>query len=55
MIKGKNICKKFSKQVIFDNLNFEFSKGLIIINGESGSGKTTLLNLISSLDSDYDG
>ena len=55
MIKGKNICKKFSKQVIFDNLNFEFSKGLIIINGESGSGKTTLLNLLSSLDTDYDG
>lgn len=55
MIKGKNICKKYANQVIFNNLNFEFSKGLIIINGESGSGKTTLLNLLSSLDDKYDG
>ena len=43
--------KKFGKQVIFQNVRFDFpDSGLIVITGENGSGKTTLLNILSLMD-----
>ena len=56
MIKLVNVCKKYGDLVIFDNVNITFpSKGFIYISGESGKGKTTLLNMLSMIDSDYEG
>lgn len=55
MIELKNVTKKYDT-VVLDNISFEFNTGNIyVIKGISGSGKTTLLNLISTLDSDYEG
>lgn len=56
MIKIKNLAKKFKNNVIFENLNLQIPKNkLIFITGKSGSGKTSLLNIISGIDSDYEG
>lgn len=49
-IYGKNIDFSYDKNIIFENLNFEFTIGEIIgIAGSSGSGKSTLVDLISGL------
>ncbi len=51
MIQAKNITKKYTDEIIFQNLNFHAKKGeLTVIQGKSGSGKTTLLNIISTID-----
>ena len=55
MIEIKNLIKKYDDEVIFNYLDITFKDGLTIILGKSGSGKTTLLNLISNLDSLYQG
>jgi len=45
-----------SDLIIFENLSFDVKKGdFIAITGPSGSGKSTLLNIISTLDSRYNG
>tara|TARA_B100001093_G_scaffold125521_1_gene118079 strand:- start:1598 stop:3292 length:1695 start_codon:yes stop_codon:yes gene_type:complete len=61
IIKNKNIIFKFEKEIIFNNVSFQYNDKNIIkdlsfsikknsifgIKGKSGSGKTTILNLIS--------
>lgn len=55
-IKIQNLSKKFKDLSIFNNLNLEIPQGQILaIMGESGRGKTTLLNLISGIDTDFEG
>lgn len=55
MIQLKNVSKKFDKTVL-KNVNVSFKEGNIyVIKGISGSGKTTLFNILSFLDSDYEG
>ena len=55
MIKLINITKKYNN-IILNNVNLQLYEGNIyVIKGISGSGKTTLLNIISLLDSDYEG
>lgn len=45
-------CKRYSKRIIFEDLNIEFPhKGLVLITGESGKGKSTLLNVLFGVDS----
>lgn len=47
-IELKNIGKKFNKDWIFRNLNYEFnSNNSYAITGTNGSGKSTLLQIIS--------
>ncbi len=56
MIRLNNVSKIFSKTIVLDNLNLELKpNNIYCFKGQSGSGKTTLLNLISGLDSEYDG
>ena len=44
-----NIAKKFKKDWVFRNVNFQFeTPGTYVIKGSNGSGKSTLLKLISS-------
>jgi len=44
-----NIAKKYQKDWIFRNVNFQFEiPGTYVIKGSNGSGKSTLLKLISS-------
>ena len=56
MIKLSKITKKYGKRAIFSEFSYEFpSKGVVCLLGSSGSGKSTLLNMISGVDTDYDG
>lgn len=56
MIRVCNLCKKYGELTVLKNLSFTVSdKEIVAITGESGKGKTTLLNLISLLDTEYDG
>lgn len=56
MIEIKKLTKAYGKQVILNDVNFNFSdRGLLCILGASGCGKSTLLNLIAGFDTDYQG
>lgn len=56
MIKVTKLSKKYGKNIIFSDFSHEFPEtGLICLVGSSGSGKSTLFNIISGLDSDYQG
>ena len=50
MLNIKNLSYKYGKNLVIDDLSYEFECGKVTaILGESGIGKTTLLNLISDL------
>lgn len=51
-IELKSVCKKYGKNVIFENFSFSIEKGeLVSVMGDSGKGKSTLLNMIGLLES----
>lgn len=55
MIQLQNITKKFDREVL-KNVTLQFEEGNIyVLKGISGSGKTTLLNILSVLDTHYNG
>lgn len=55
-IRIKNVTKRFGERTILNNVSLDLpGKGLFAIVGESGSGKSTLLELISGIDTNYDG
>lgn len=50
-IKFKHVAKKFGKNEIISDLNFEIREGeFVTILGSSGSGKTTMLKMINGLE-----
>src|SRR3954447_23833097 len=50
-ITAKNVCKRFGKKVVLDNVSVEAPAGsLVALLGPSGSGKTTLLRIIAGLE-----
>jgi putative ABC transport system ATP-binding protein len=53
VFKIENLCYSYDngKNLVLDNINYEFEKGkTYAIIGKSGTGKTTLLSLMSGLD-----
>lgn len=46
MIELIDVCYEIENQCIFEQVNYQFDKGIYIVQGESGIGKTTLLNII---------
>ena len=56
MVIIEKITKKYRNRTLFENFSCQLGEtGIYGIVGESGLGKTTLLNIISSLDTDYEG
>lgn len=56
MIKFINVNKRFGDRHVLKNINFEVSKGeVIVICGPSGAGKSTLLRTINKLEPIDDG
>jgi ABC-2 type transport system ATP-binding protein len=49
------ITKRYGKQVVLDNIEFEINSKCILIIGENGSGKTTLFKILSGLIKKYEG
>lgn len=50
MIEVKNLSKEFNGDVVLDNINVTFEKGVVnMIIGKSGSGKTVLLKCLVGL------
>src|SRR5438045_6841767 len=50
-ITAKNVCKRFGKKLVLDNVTVEAPSGtLVALLGPSGSGKTTLLRIIAGLE-----
>ena len=53
-----SISKKYKKNApkALDSVSLKIeNKGFILLTGKSGSGKSTLINIISGLDTDYQG
>ena len=51
-----NVKKNFGERVILDDISYQFNDhGFYIVVGDSGCGKSTLLNMLSTLDSSYEG
>ncbi|KGL59137.1 ABC transporter transmembrane region [Polaribacter sp. Hel1_85] len=48
-ISIKNLSFSYGNQLIFNQSNFYFPKGVFLISGKNGSGKSTLANLISGI------
>jgi putative ABC transport system ATP-binding protein len=58
VFKIENLCYSYDngKNLVLDNINYEFEKGkTYAIIGKSGTGKTTLLSLMSGLDAPKSG
>jgi ABC-type multidrug transport system ATPase subunit len=45
-IEAKNLSKRFNREWIFKNLNFQFTETCYAITGPNGSGKSTLLQTL---------
>lgn len=56
MIKINNLSKSFNNELILQKINIEIcSPCFIALVGDSGSGKSTLLNIISLMDTSFNG
>jgi sulfate-transporting ATPase len=49
VLEGKNLCKGYGDNILFENLNFSLPKaGVLGIIGPNGAGKSTFLKMITS-------
>lgn len=55
MIELIDVCYEIENQCIFEQVNYQFEKGMYIVQGESGIGKTTLLNIIYGYKTPFSG
>ena len=50
MLEIKNICKKYKKNIVLNNVGFEVKSGDCIgLLGENGTGKSTLLSILAGI------
>lgn len=50
MLKITNICKKYKKNIVLNNVGFEVKSGECIgLLGENGTGKSTLLSILAGI------
>lgn len=47
MLEIKNLTKKYGDNIVLNNINFTFDKGVYGLLGANGAGKSTLMNLIT--------
>ncbi|ADQ45112.1 ABC transporter related protein [Caldicellulosiruptor kronotskyensis 2002] len=48
LLEVKNLCKRYNKKIVLDDISFSVDKGKIVgLLGENGAGKTTLLKIIA--------
>ncbi len=57
MITFKNVSKEYDRKLLFkiEDLTIHHSSNFTVLLGESGVGKTTLSNMISGIDTNYNG
>ncbi len=44
-----SLTKKYNRKIVFEELSFSHSKGVLGISGKNGSGKTTLMKCLAGL------
>ena len=55
MLRLENISLSFGENLLFANLDYEFTPGIYAFSGPSGVGKTTLMRMIAGLEGRYQG
>lgn len=56
MIKIKSLCKSYNSNLVLNSINIDISSPCFIcLGGPSGCGKSTLLNILSLMDTSFDG
>ena len=56
MIKIKSLCKSYNSNLVLNSINIDISSPCFIcLGGHSGCGKSTLLNILSLMDTSFDG
>ena len=51
ILKIENLCKKYGKHLVLEDISFDVSKGeFLSLLGPSGCGKTTILRLLIGID-----
>lgn len=49
MLTLQNVTKKFGSELIIDDFNLEFEKGVNVLLAPNGAGKTTLMKMAATL------
>ncbi|MEE3393460.1 MAG: ATP-binding cassette domain-containing protein [Lachnospiraceae bacterium] len=49
MIQLENICKKFGKKTVLNNVSISFQEGIYGLIGQNGAGKTTLMRILATV------
>ena len=48
MLKLAGVNKKYNKDLVLNNINLEFDRGLYSLLGANGAGKSTIMKLLST-------
>lgn len=48
ILEIRSLSKKYKKNVVFDEIDFKFNKGINVLLGANGTGKSTLMNILAT-------